>query len=128
MLLETKMRGSSTKADRTALPEVASSALGDPEADRAWGNPSRVAVSIRANQARNQNGGSQYVDPPTSERQVATAELEFMQAMQEYKQQSGRMFPTWSEVLEVLRALGYEKPIRGSVAQGERVNGPPDRE
>jgi hypothetical protein len=37
------------------------------------------------------------------------AELEFMQAMQDYKQSSGRMFPTWSEVLEVLKALGYTK-------------------
>ncbi len=33
-----------------------------------------------------------------------------MQAMHDYKQRSGRMFPTWSEVLEVLRDLGYEKP------------------
>jgi hypothetical protein len=33
-----------------------------------------------------------------------------MLAMNAYKQQSGRMFPTWSEVLEVLRGLGYEKP------------------
>jgi hypothetical protein len=40
--------------------------------------------------------------------------MEFMQAMHEYKQSSGRMFPTWSEVLEVLRGLGYEKPSRGS--------------
>ena len=39
----------------------------------------------------------------------STAELEFMQAMQEYKQSSGRMFPTWSEVLEVIRDLGYQK-------------------
>ena len=33
----------------------------------------------------------------------------FMQAMQAYKQRSGRMFPTWSEVLEVLQSLGYQK-------------------
>ena len=32
-----------------------------------------------------------------------------MRAMQRYKQTSGRMFPTWSEVLEVLKSLGYEK-------------------
>jgi hypothetical protein len=33
--------------------------------------------------------------------------------MQEYKSRSGRMFPTWSEILEVLRALGYRKlPVR----------------
>jgi hypothetical protein len=32
-----------------------------------------------------------------------------MKAMQEYKASSGRLFPTWSEVLEVLRNLGYQK-------------------
>ena len=32
-----------------------------------------------------------------------------MLAMNEYKRRSGRMFPTWSEVLEVLQGLGYEK-------------------
>jgi hypothetical protein len=32
-----------------------------------------------------------------------------MHAMQDYKKSSGRMFPTWSEVLEVLQGLGYEK-------------------
>jgi hypothetical protein len=36
-----------------------------------------------------------------------------MLAMQEYKKRSGRMFPTWSEVLEVLQALGYHKPPEG---------------
>lgn len=39
----------------------------------------------------------------------------FQAAMDAYKQESGRMFPTWSEVLEVLRALGYEKPGPASV-------------
>ena len=29
--------------------------------------------------------------------------------MEDYKQASGRMFPTWSEVLEVLKSLGYQK-------------------
>ena len=38
-----------------------------------------------------------------------TAEQELMQAMQEYKESSGRMFPTWSEVLEVVQGLGYQK-------------------
>jgi hypothetical protein len=37
-----------------------------------------------------------------------------MQAMKAYKESSGRMFPTWSEVLEVLRSLGYEKPGAGA--------------
>ena len=44
------------------------------------------------------------------------AEREFAQAMQDYKKHSGRLFPTWSEVLEVLQGLGYQKtesPCRG---------------
>jgi hypothetical protein len=35
-----------------------------------------------------------------------------MGAIQEYKARSGRMFPTWSEVLEVVRGLGYDKAVR----------------
>ena len=50
-----------------------------------------------------------HVDPTTCERDDAAAEVESMMAMNEYKRSSGRMFPTWSEVLEVLKGLGYEK-------------------
>ena len=32
-----------------------------------------------------------------------------MKAMDEYKRRSGRQFPTWSEVLEVIYTLGYRK-------------------
>ncbi len=38
-------------------------------------------------------------------------ESEFMKAMNEYKDRNGRMFPTWSEVLEVLQSLGYRKVV-----------------
>jgi hypothetical protein len=50
-----------------------------------------------------------FVDPTACEKDNSDAEIEFMRAMQRYKQTSGRMFPTWSEVLEVLKSLGYEK-------------------
>jgi hypothetical protein len=32
-----------------------------------------------------------------------------MQALDEYKRRNGRMFPTCSEILEVIRSLGYVK-------------------
>jgi hypothetical protein len=38
-------------------------------------------------------------------------EREFAIAVKQYQVQSGRMFPTCSELLEILRALGYEKRI-----------------
>ncbi|HEY0981320.1 hypothetical protein [Schlesneria sp.] len=49
------------------------------------------------------------IDPTTCERDYTLDEVEFMKAMDEYKRKSGRMFPTWSEVLEVVRSLGYVK-------------------
>lgn len=36
-------------------------------------------------------------------------EAEFLKAIDEYKRSNRRPFPTWKEVLEVLRSLGYEK-------------------
>jgi len=37
-----------------------------------------------------------------------------MTALDEYKRKSGRMFPTCSEVLEVIRDLGYVKVASGN--------------
>jgi hypothetical protein len=52
------------------------------------------------------------IDPTTCERDYAADELEFMQALDRYKRTSGRMFPTCSEVLEVVRSLGYARPAQ----------------
>jgi len=49
------------------------------------------------------------IDPTTCERDYSADEIEFMKAMDDYKRRSGRMFPTWSEVLEVVRGLGYHR-------------------
>jgi len=49
------------------------------------------------------------IDPTTCERDYSLNEVEFMRAMDDYKRKSGRPFPTWSEVLEVMMSLGYRK-------------------
>ncbi|MDR1925610.1 MAG: hypothetical protein LBQ66_14650 [Planctomycetaceae bacterium] len=49
------------------------------------------------------------IDPSTCERDYSKEEIEFMNALNEYKRSSGRMFPTCSEILEVLKNLGYER-------------------
>ena len=54
------------------------------------------------------------IDPTTCERDYSGDEVEFMQAMDAYKRQNGRMFPTCSEILEVIRSLGYSRPDRNS--------------
>jgi hypothetical protein len=50
------------------------------------------------------------VDPTTFEKQYTDEEMEFMNAMQRFKVQSGKSFPTHGEVLKVAHELGYRKP------------------
>ncbi len=47
------------------------------------------------------------IDPTTCERDYTDDEVAFMNALDDYKRMNGRMFPTCSEVLEVVRSLGY---------------------
>ena len=53
------------------------------------------------------------IDPTTCEREYRPEELEFMQAVERYKRRSGRLFPTCSELLEVVRELGYVRVAAG---------------
>lgn len=41
---------------------------------------------------------------------LAAEELEFINAINAFKRKSGRSFPTWSEVLQIVRELGYRRP------------------
>ena len=45
-------------------------------------------------------------------------EMEFINAVNAYKQRYAKPFPTWSEVLHILRSLGYEKADRKSSPPG----------
>lgn len=60
------------------------------------------------------------VDPTTCERDYRDDEVEFMRAMDDYKRHSGRPFPTWSEVLEVVVSLGYRKVEKPSSIDHEK--------
>jgi hypothetical protein len=103
--------------NQAPTPKPSGSTLKAPTDDKPeWINRRATAQATRAANARQVSGRRRFVDPTTCERDYSLAEMEFMQAMHEYKQKSGRMFPTWSEVLEVLRGLGYEKPARASSA------------
>jgi hypothetical protein len=69
-----------------------------------------VAKERRSGQDRRQQGERRrQVDPTTCERDYTDDEIAFMKAMDQYKRDNRRPFPTWSEVLEVLHALGYRK-------------------
>ena len=59
------------------------------------------------------------IDPTTCERDYNNDEIEFMHALDHYKRTSGRMFPTCSEILEVLMKLGYRKVELGDESPAE---------
>lgn len=58
---------------------------------------------------RRKKSRRRQIDPTTCERDYNNDEIEFMHALDHYKRVNGRMFPTCSEILEVIRSLGYVK-------------------
>ena|ERR1017187_6343007 len=111
----------------TLLCESPETAVANSKLDEsaAWTNRRASEQATRAANARQVSGRRRFVDPTTSEREYTDAEMEFMMAVQEYKRQSGRMFPTWSEVLEVLKGLGYEKmPSANLLEIDSGISGP----
>ena len=75
-----------------------------------------VAVERRTLERRVKVNRRRQIDPTTCERDYTSDEIEFMGAMDEYKRRNGRMFPTCSEVLEVIKSLGYEKSPKHQAA------------
>lgn len=69
--------------------------------------PSPVAAVPPQLERRKKVNRRRQIDPTTCERDYSDDEVQFMNALDDYKRSSGRMFPTCSEVLEVVRSLGY---------------------
>ncbi len=74
-----------------------------------------ASLERRTSSRRQKVERRRQIDPTTCERDYQPEEIEFMRAMDDYKRRSGRQFPTWSEVLEVIRDLGYRKVAEPSV-------------
>jgi hypothetical protein len=77
-----------------------------------------VAVERRSGKDRRQGERRRQIDPTTCERDYNDEEIAFMKAMDQYKRDNRRPFPTWSEVLEVLHALGYRRVAEPSAMPG----------
>ena len=76
------------------------------EAEQGTKVPESAGPPVRLERRQKVNRRRQ-IDPTTCERDYTDDEIQFMNALDEYKRTSGRMFPTCSEVLEVVRSLGY---------------------
>ena len=68
-------------------------------------------VDRRLGLDRNRGPGRRRSDERKSaeEGQMSDEQFEFLMAIDEYKRENTRPFPTWTEVLEVIKALGYRK-------------------
>ena len=101
VVTDRRRRGRRTPLTKQKLrPELQESLTDDDESAE-----SAPQISDR----RNKQDRRRQIDPTTCERDYSGGEVEFMRAMDDYKRKSGRPFPTWSEVLEVLMSLGYRK-------------------
>ena len=45
----------------------------------------------------------------------------FLVAINAFKEANGRTFPTWTDVLEVVRKLGYRKTLPSELQLGDKV-------
>ena len=71
----------------------------------------KSVVGRRLELDRRRGPGRRRTDERKSaeEGQMSDEQFEFLMAIDEYKKKNTRPFPTWTEVLEVIKALGYRK-------------------
>lgn len=78
---------------------------------RSGGDRRQNVVDRRLGLERRRGPGRRRSDDRKSaeEGQMSDEQFEFLMAIDEYKRKNARPFPTWTEVLEVIKALGYRK-------------------
>ena len=88
----------------------------------------RSVVDRRLGLDRRRGPGKRRSDDRKSaeEGQMSDEQFEFLMAVDEYKRKNTRPFPTWTEVLELIKALGYRKVAEpqplAPLAEGKVVN------
>jgi hypothetical protein len=85
----------------------------EPNGSNSGQNPA-IAGDRRAKKERRRR-----IDPTTFEKQYTADELEFMNAMQRFKEKTGASFPTHGEVLRVAASLGYRRMVADSDCSSE---------
>jgi len=85
---------------------------------RSSGDRRQSVVDRRLGLDRRRGPGRRRSDErkAAEEGQMSDEQFEFLLAIDEYKRKNARPFPTWTEVLEVIKALGYRK-----VAEPQRL-------
>lgn len=97
--------------------------------ERRIGNDRRNnVVDRRLGLDRRRGPGRRLTDERKSaeEGQMSEEQFAFLMAIDEYKKKNSRPFPTWTEVLEVIKALGYRKVAEPQSFEQLKKNKIPD--
>jgi hypothetical protein len=86
-------------------------------------------VDRRLGLDRRRGPGRRLTDERKSaeEGQMSEEQFAFIMAIDEYKKKNSRPFPTWTEVLEVINALGYRKVAEPQSFEQLKKNKIPDK-
>jgi len=108
-----------TECECVVLSKSDSSEHGGPERRQ---TDRRGVVDRRSGMARRRGPGRRRSETrrEAEEGEMSDELLEFVLAIDEYKRVNSRPFPTWSEVFEVIRYLGYRKVAD----RGEHIDRP----
>lgn len=83
---------------------------------RRSGSDRRTVVDRRGGLDRRRGPGRRRTEARRSaeEGEMTEEQFDFLRAINEYKDVNKRPFPTWTEVLDVMKALGYRKVAEAS--------------
>jgi hypothetical protein len=81
-------------------------AKSDPPAEAAGGETAPPRAERREKKERRRR-----IDPTTFDKQYSEEEIEFMNAMQRFKERTGKAFPSYGDVLRVAASLGYRRLV-----------------
>ncbi len=99
-------------SDAAERPQTAPEAQGPPAGtERRATDRRQCGVDRRCGLDRRRGPGRRRSDDRRSaeEGEMTDEQFGFIMAINEYKKVNGRPFPTWTEVLDVMKALGYRK-------------------
>jgi hypothetical protein len=65
----------------------------------------RLGLDLRRGPGRRRSDARKSAE----EGNMSDEQFEFLMAIDEYRKKNSRPFPTWTEVLEVIKTLGYRK-------------------
>ncbi len=99
--------------DRRLIAEALEKARRQHESEDADGAPSPAAEESTTGLERRRGPGRRLSDFTRSaeEGELTSEQFLFVMAIEAFKRSNDRMFPTWCDVLEVVRLLGYRKTM-----------------